>query len=190
MLAKLGEEGHTATVRELDELNAKMEKSAKSIDAYLATKKGETLSEKTQKRVDAMRRGKENILDIRKKVAAEELKRRNEIKNTTEETLEVAESTALTDLTTTKTRVDGNKVWFGGNDYDKALDLYGKSVSNSVQRDHNRKKISLPRIRLRRKSKSSKRPRKPALYTSNVRKRKSLIKRNLWITRVNRDLPI
>ena len=139
LLAKLGEEGHTATVRELDELNAKMEKSAKSIDAYLATKKGETLSEKTQKRVDAMRRGKENILDIRKKVAAEELKRRNEIKNTTEETLEAAESTALTDLTTTKTRVDGNKVWFGGNDYDKALELYGKSVSNSVQRDHNRK---------------------------------------------------
>jgi hypothetical protein len=51
------------------------------------------------------------------------------------ENLRTAEATVKTDLNTAKSRVNGNRVWFGGSDYDKAEELYSKAVRNEALRD-------------------------------------------------------
>ena len=135
MLDKFANAEDEPTRREIDDLNRLAEKSAKSIDTYLKGKYGEKLGEKTQKRVDAMRKSRENVAEVQKKCKAA-LKFRME--NATKEnidTIRTTESQVLKDVNTAKTSVNGSKVWFGGEDYNTAVDLFQKAVQNEVRRD-------------------------------------------------------
>jgi hypothetical protein len=128
------------TRRELDRLDAYIDKASASIDTYLATKKGEDLGEKTQKRVDAMREAKENLIETKKLLNVFINKRRAMVSESSIAVLQSNEEYNLSNLTETKTHVAGEKVYFGGADYDKALELYEKAVGNEKKRDVEKKK--------------------------------------------------
>ncbi len=129
------EDGDGMGRRSLDELDAAMDKSIKSIDAYLVTKKGKELSQKTDKRVDAMRQAKENLLEMKKKHQEMSRVRQEKARDLELPLVQGTESTALRELESAQSVINGKTVYFGGKDYDKALDLYKKAMNNEWERD-------------------------------------------------------
>ena len=134
-LKVISQEGHQISRKELDDLDRLATKSNESINKYLATKKGADLGPKTQKRVDAMRQASENIFETKKRHHILQNTRAAEVSAEPKANLRTNEFQVLRELSVAKDHVNENRVWFGGKDYDKALELYQKAVNNEVHRD-------------------------------------------------------
>ena len=137
------------TRRDLDDLARLAQKSADSIDTYLKGKYGQDLGPKTQKRVDAMREAKENLVQVQKKCKILMEKRMSDVSKTSTATLQESENLVLDDVKTAKNRVNGSRVWFGGEDYDTAMTLFEKAVTNEAKLDESRKNNSPSEYSLR-----------------------------------------
>ena len=114
---------------------SKLDKADADIDKYLKSKEGKDLSEKTQKRVDAMRKSKQSIHEMRKKFEEVNKERRKEALGKSAEELHTEEMLIDRDVTNSMTQVGKSKVYFGGEDYKKAAQMYQMTVVNEAERD-------------------------------------------------------
>ena len=118
---------------ELDEMRRNSDDALEKIDAYLATKKGKDLSDTTQKRVDAMKKAKNAILETRKKfreLNKENMAKASELK---ENDLVTSENAQINTLREVRHRVDGRKVWFGSKEYLNGMNAF-RDVCNEEER--------------------------------------------------------
>ncbi|MBR3040591.1 MAG: hypothetical protein IKI20_08090, partial [Lachnospiraceae bacterium] len=121
--------------REAEDFLKQMDLAEKNVDAYLKKKEGKDLSEKTEKRVEAMRRTKQSIYELRRKFKQTEELRRRSFLHSDDWSLRVYEDGAKNDLEFAQNQVKGKTVYFGGKDYDQAFEIYKTTIGHEKERD-------------------------------------------------------
>ena len=110
--------------REMEEMRTNTDDALEKIDAYLATKKGKELSDKTQKRVDAMKKAKNAILETRRKFREMNKENMEKASEFREADLVTQENAQINVLREVRHRVDGRRVWFGSQEYLDGMNAY------------------------------------------------------------------
>ena len=138
-LKELSAPDHQLTYREADQLNKALLQASRDVSAYLNTKNATTFDQKTLRRVNIMRKAGDILIETKRRMDILTNERRAEAVKSDRDVMGIFESETSGQLKAAKTSVDGSKVWFGGEDFDKAQALYETAVFHELQRDAARK---------------------------------------------------
>ena len=138
-LKELSTPDHQLTYRESDQLNKALLQASRDVSAYLNTKNATTFDQKTLRRVNIMRKAGDILIETKRRMDILTNERRAEAVKSDRDVMGIFESETSGQLKAAKTSVDGSKVWFGGEDFDKAQALYETTVFHELQRDAARK---------------------------------------------------
>ena len=139
-IAFLNEGEEEATRYDIEEVKELIASTGKDIDKYLDTKKGKDLSDKTQRRVDAMYNAKEVVAMAASFIEQREKSIKNELlqQEGSNSELREEEERVAQGLEHAQRSVGGSKVYNGGADYDKALNMYRGVIVNEAKLDDQR----------------------------------------------------
>ena len=138
-LKELSTPDHQLTYREADQLNKALLQASRDVSAYLNTKNATTFDQKTLRRVNIMRKAGDILIETKRRLDILTNERRAEAVKSDRDVMGIFENETSGQLKAAKTSVDGSKVWFGGEDFDKAQALYETAVFHELQRDAARK---------------------------------------------------
>lgn len=135
-LKQLSDPNHQLTHREADQLMKALQDASRDVSAYLNTKnETEFTNTTTHRRVNIMRKAGDVLIETKRRLDILNNERRAEALKTDPVNLRQFERMTTDKLKEAKTSVGGSKVWFGGEDYDKAAALYETTAFHELQRE-------------------------------------------------------
>ena len=135
-IAELSAKGpdYVPSYQEIEEMRATTDEAIKQIDDYLKTKDGQKLSDKTKKRVQAMEKAKNAMLESRRKFRELNKANMEKASKLSEEELALKDDQIVVNLHEYRKHVDGNRVWFGSSEFKNGMEAFDKMTRNEAEK--------------------------------------------------------